>query len=54
MAEDAVNEAVHDLRRIVPDSCTETVAIVGADGYLVMMNKLAELSREYGNHRTLF
>jgi glycerol-3-phosphate dehydrogenase len=48
MAEDAVNEAVHDLRRIVPDSCTETVAIVGADGYLVMMNKLAELSREYG------
>ena len=48
MAEDAVDQAVADLRRIVPDSCTETVAIVGADGYLVMMNKLAELSREYG------
>ena len=48
MSEDAVNEAVTDIRRIVPDSCTETVAIVGADGYLVMMNKLAEVSREYG------
>lgn len=48
MAEDAVDEAVHDLRRIVPESCTETVAIVGADGYSVMMNKIAELSREYG------
>ena len=48
MAEDAVNEAIADLRRIVPDSCTETVAIIGADGYSVMMNKVAELSREYG------
>ena len=48
MAQDAVDEATNDLRRIVPESCTDKVAIIGADGFSVMMNKVAELSREYG------
>ena len=48
MSEDAVDAAVTDIRRIVPESCTEGVAIIGADGYSVMVNKVAELSREYG------
>jgi len=48
MAEDAVDAATSDIRRIVPESCTEGVAIIGADGYSVMVNKVAELSREYG------
>jgi len=48
MSEDAVNSAVADLKRLVPDSCTETLAIVGADGYSVLLNKADELAREYG------
>ena len=48
MSEDAVNSAVADLKRLVPDSCTETLALVGADGYSVLLNKADELAREYG------
>jgi glycerol-3-phosphate dehydrogenase len=48
MSEDAVDIAVGDLKRIVPDSCTETLAIVGADGYSVLLNKADELARDYG------
>ena len=48
MSEDAVDVAVTDLKRLVPDSCTETLAIVGADGYSVLLNKADELAKEYG------
>ncbi len=48
MSEDAVDTAVNDLKRIVPESCTETLAIVGADGYSVLLNKADELAKEYG------
>ena len=48
MSEDAVDTAVADLKRIVPDSCTETLAIVGADGYSVLLNKADELAKDYG------
>ena len=48
MAEDAVDSAVTDLKRIVPDSCTESLAIVGADGYSVLMNRAATIAREFG------
>lgn len=48
MSEDAVDSAVADLKRIVPDSCTENLAIVGADGYSVLLNKSEELAKEYG------
>lgn len=48
MSEDAVDAAVSDLKRIVPDSCTETLAIVGADGFSVLLNKADELAKDYG------
>ena len=48
MSEDAVDVAVSDLKRIVPDSCTETLALVGADGYSVLLNQADELAKEYG------
>ena len=47
MSEDAVNAAVPDLRRLVPDSCTETLPLVGADGYLVLLNQLPLLSSKF-------
>ena len=48
MAEDAVDEAVNHLRRIVPDSTTENLAIIGAEGYSVLINKIPKLATEYG------
>ena len=48
MSEDAVDVAVTDLKRIVPESCTETLSIVGADGYSVLLNKADELAKDYG------
>ena len=48
MAEDAVNEAINHLRRIVPDSTTETLAIIGAEGYSVLMNQIPRLAIKYG------
>ena len=47
MAQDAVDVAVPDLRRIVPESCTATLPIVGADGYQVLKNKVETLAEEY-------
>ena len=48
MSEDAVDEAVNHLRRIVPDSTTENLAIIGAEGYSVLINKIPKLAKEYG------
>lgn len=48
MAEDAVNEAINHLRRIVPDSVTETLAIIGAEGYSVLMNQKLMLAERFG------
>lgn len=48
MAEDAVNEAINHLRRIVPDSETETLAIIGAEGYTVLMNQIPRLAERFG------
>jgi glycerol-3-phosphate dehydrogenase len=47
MSEDAVNAAVPDLRRLVPDSCTETLPLVGAEGYSVILNQLPLLSSKF-------
>ena len=47
MSEDAVNSAVTDLMRIVPDSCTESLAIIGADGFSVLLNKAEDLAGDY-------
>ena len=48
MSKDAVDEAVNHLRRIVPDSTTENLAIIGAEGYSVLINKIPKLAKEYG------
>ena len=48
MSEDAVNEAINHLRKIVPDSVTETLAIIGAEGYSVLMNQIPRLAKLYG------
>jgi len=51
MSEDAVDTAAVDLKRIVPDSCTETLGIVGAEGYSVLMNRADALATQYGISR---
>jgi glycerol-3-phosphate dehydrogenase len=47
MSEDAVNEAVSDLNRIIPDSCTDSLSVIGADGYAVLKNQLTRLANTY-------
>lgn len=47
MSEDAVNEAINHMRKIVPDSTTETLAIIGAEGYSVLMNQIPRLAQKY-------
>lgn len=48
MAEDAIDAAVVDLKRLTPDSCTESLSIVGADGYSVLKNQKAGIAKSYG------
>jgi len=48
MAEEAVDEAVNHLRRIVPDSTTEDLAIIGAEGYSVLINQIPRLANQHG------
>ena len=48
MAEDAVDAAVSDLKRIVPESCTETLPVIGAEGYEVLRNKASEFATRLG------
>jgi len=47
MAQDAVDVAVEDLRRLVPASCTQTLPLVGAEGYQVLKNKIKILSEDF-------
>jgi glycerol-3-phosphate dehydrogenase len=47
MAEDAVDEAINHLRKLVPDSVTETLAIIGAEGYSVLMNQIPRLADNF-------
>ncbi len=48
MGKDAVDLAAKDLRRIVKDSCTEKLPLVGADGYFALMQQSAQIAAEYG------
>ena len=48
MAEDAVDVASAELRRIVPDSSTAQLPLLGADGYVALTNKVPLLAKEYG------
>jgi glycerol-3-phosphate dehydrogenase len=48
MAEDAVDIACAELRRITPDSETANLALIGADGYQALRNRLPLIANEYG------
>jgi glycerol-3-phosphate dehydrogenase len=48
MAEDAVDVASAELRRIVPESSTAQLPLLGADGYFALTNKVSLLASEYG------
>jgi glycerol-3-phosphate dehydrogenase len=50
MAADAVNEAVRSLDARVPDSCTDRVPLVGAEGYLGLWNQRRRLAAVSGLH----
>jgi len=50
MARDAVDACVHGLGRSVPNSCTETVPLLGAEGYPALWNRRSVLARESGLH----
>ena len=52
MAKDAIDEAVHGLSQVldrrIPDSCTDTVPLLGADGYDAWWNRRHTLARGSG------
>ena len=47
MGKDAIDLAVTDLRRLVNDSCTEKLPLVGADGYFALNQQAAQIAAEY-------
>jgi glycerol-3-phosphate dehydrogenase len=51
MGRDAVDAAAHSLGGAVPESITERVRLVGADGYEARSNQRAALARASGIHR---
>jgi glycerol-3-phosphate dehydrogenase len=53
MARDLVDAAVDDLNRKVPDSCTEEVTLMGADGVVALRNRIDLLAEEHGISREL-
>ena len=48
MAEDAVDVASAELRRLVPESSTAQLPLLGSDGYFALTNKVSHLAKEYG------
>lgn len=50
MAADAVDEAARGLDARVPDSCTDQVPLVGADGYRALWNQRRALAASAGVH----
>ncbi|HWM57514.1 MAG TPA: glycerol-3-phosphate dehydrogenase/oxidase [Pseudonocardia sp.] len=50
MAKDAVDAAVHGLDAKVPESVTDKVPLLGAEGYPALRNSTHELARRYGVH----
>lgn len=53
MARDLVDAAAGDLERNVPDSCTEEVTLIGADGVAALRNRIDLLAEEHGVSRDL-
>jgi glycerol-3-phosphate dehydrogenase len=50
MAADAVNEAARTMDMHVPPSCTDTIPLLGADGYRAMWNQRRALAVSAGIH----
>ncbi|NLG56451.1 MAG: glycerol-3-phosphate dehydrogenase/oxidase [Rhodococcus sp.] len=50
MGKDAVDLAVGDIDARVPDSVTEQVPLVGADGYFALVNQMASVGDQHGLH----
>ncbi|GAA0235898.1 glycerol-3-phosphate dehydrogenase/oxidase [Cryptosporangium japonicum] len=50
MARDAVDAAVHALDRGAPKSCTDTVPLLGAEGFRALRNQRATLAARSGLH----
>jgi glycerol-3-phosphate dehydrogenase len=50
MAKDAVDAVVHSLPRKVPPCCTDTIPLVGAEGYAAAWNGREQLAEESGLH----
>ena len=50
MAADAVNEAARGLDSRVPESCTDQVPLLGADGYRALWNQRSTLANTAGIH----
>ena len=51
MAKDAVDAAVHSLDAKVPESCTEDVPLLGAEGFHALTNATARLATQSGLHK---
>lgn len=47
MAKDAVDLAVLDLRRLVSDSVTDKLPLIGADGYFALVQQTAKIADAY-------
>jgi glycerol-3-phosphate dehydrogenase len=47
MGKDAVDLAVLDLRRVVAESCTEKLPLVGADGYFALQQQVSMIAAQY-------
>ena len=50
MAKDAVDEAARGLDEKVPESCTQTIPLLGAEGYKAAWNRRHRTAAEYGVH----
>ncbi|MGX7680930.1 glycerol-3-phosphate dehydrogenase/oxidase [Jatrophihabitans sp. DSM 45814] len=50
MAKDAVDEAVRGMDQLVPDSCTDTIQLAGAEGFEGVRNQRHRLAAESGLH----
>ncbi|MDA8370947.1 MAG: glycerol-3-phosphate dehydrogenase [Nocardiopsaceae bacterium] len=52
MAKDAVDAVAHGLDGRIPESVTDRVPLVGADGWAALWNQRRKLARESGLHRS--
>ncbi len=53
MGRDVIDRAVLELRRITPESVTDKLPIVGADGYFALIQQSAQIAQESGLDETI-